>query len=179
MNWSSTINLFKLAEGVERVAQYLRSRVEKRDTLEKLHEYGFTGGIEAAVDQALTLLDRQHQAIKDGNNALESEASKIKDAARAGERDSSFTVQYFIPYDATYTKYLNGGTLQALHGMTMINIIGGIRNWEDLMGVSHFIKTKTLTPKGIPANVTVRINGIFEVSRWTTNPQQLPSLSEP
>jgi hypothetical protein len=137
-----------------------------------LQQCGFEGELDECVLQAMQLIDRQHQAIKDSNTAMESAKERIESiGSKAADAEGDMTVQYFVPYDACFTKYHNGGEQRIMRGMTLLNIKGGINGWDDIMGVSNHIKTSLVSPQGAPPTAVVRVNGIFEVSRWKTQPE--------
>lgn len=78
---------------------------------------------------------------------------------------SAFTYAYFVPYDVTFSEFHNGGRSKCVHGCTMLNIEGGIKNWQNILGINHYI-LKTYFSEY--PNATVRVVGLFEINKWKT-----------
>ncbi len=56
-------------------------------------------------------------------------------------------------------------------GMTMVDIEGGINNWQQLLGLVHHIKSG----KEVAAlpNATVVVTGLFPVAQWVPEKQSI------
>lgn len=127
--------------------------------------------ITEGIQQLIEVSNQQNQSIASAQMAL-GDALKAIDIAKmkSGEGDKplvddGYTYSYFIPYDFRYTRDWNGGPVSICQGMTVINFEGGVRNWQQIVGLATFIKGNSLTQ--FP-NAHVRINGIHLLDKWPT-----------
>ena len=132
---------------IKRLKQLIAAEKIMRDT-------GFPGeSIVEMCQQAIDLIGKQHETIEKANLAMGDEES-------SGE----VTVKYLIPYRVQHSQYHNGGRTESAHGMTMVDVDGGITNWQQVLGVAHFIKSQK--PVSDMPNASVIINGLFPVDQW-------------
>jgi hypothetical protein len=161
-------------------------RTEKDIVLNLLQSHGIGGDdMVAGVQRLIQAANAQHEVIMQAQVALRASDEALAKMS-SGEADKSgkpddVTHSYFIGYDASYSicgkahadrpptaeeanDILNsgGGPMRA-NGMTVVNIEGGIKNWQNVVGIAHFICKSTFANQ---SNVHVVIRNIVEINRW-------------
>lgn len=126
---------------------------------------GFEGNnIFEHCECAIALIQKQMGVIAHQNEAMDQASAAMAKIETPQSEPKTF--RYLVPYDVHHSEFLNGGKKGIRSGMTMVEIEGGIRNWQQVLGVCHFIKSSDGV-RELP-NSSVVLNGLTLVDQFPT-----------
>ena len=179
------LKVFKTEGAPEEVLTTLL--IERDVVMNILKSHGVQGSLTDCVQAVLRAASDQHETIMQANLALkESEIAITKHGVLTElttENQDDMVYSYFVSYDATYKTGTSTDQAPSLReadmilmtagqasagesrcaGMTVVNVEGGIRNWQNVVGISHFISKNTFKQFN---DVSVVIRHFEEINRW-------------
>lgn len=167
-----------------KLLKLLGIRTENQSVIETLRTHGYdVDSVTEGVRRLLETVNAQNEAVMSAQVALGASELALQrvssGTAQQPDNPDDMVYSYFVSYDASYSIMprfdqppspeeaddilRNQGTPQRVSAMTVVNIEGGIKNWQNVMGVTHFL-VKTHFSKY--ANVSVTLRNIVQINSW-------------